>query len=292
MKYNSVTVMEVFEEKIRKRNRAFKSKSVYNYIPYLLGNVMNKNPNEYMTDWTEVSDTISNLDDNNIIKIFLSFTQGNFDRNLVISEKGNMTENLVSLMIYSYYYAVFSRPHIMDYINRIFNYNMMEAKILSYYGDYNDFEEIREDSLHEHIIDVESEVFNYICDEFFINNCCLFTKYDIEEGDSMDINEQEFDKDIEEDAKSFINWAYNLWDKTRYFHGMDYDTVERNFELLMEGLSESFNYSTEFFFSQSEIGWYYENTFKGYVGTTKDAEYIMDLAKAVRKLRQEKGEVI
>lgn len=108
------TTIEDFEEKIRKRNRALKSKSVFNYIPYLLGNVMNKNPNEYITDWIEVSDTLCNLDDNNIIKIFLSFTQGNFDRNLIISEKGNMTENLVSLMIYSYYYTAFSRPHIMD----------------------------------------------------------------------------------------------------------------------------------------------------------------------------------
>lgn len=284
--------IEAFEEAKRKRNRALKSKSVFNYIPYLLGNVMNKNPNEYITDLVEVSDTLSGLDDNNIIKIFLSFTQGNFDRNLIISEKGNMTENLVSLMIYSYYYTAFSRPHIMDYINRIFNYNMMEAKILSYYGDYNDFDEIREDTIHDHILEVKSEIFNYICDMFLVNNCCLFTKYDIDEGESMDINEQEFDKDIEEDAKSFINWAYILWDKTRYFYGMDYDTVERNFEMLMEGLSISFNYSIEFFASQLELAWYYENIFKGYVGTTEDAEYIMDLTKAVRKLRKEKGEII
>lgn len=290
MRYN--TTIEDFEEKIRKRNRALKSKSVFNYIPYLLGNVMNKNPNEYITDWIEVSDTLCNLDDNNIIKIFLSFTQGNFDRNLIISEKGNMTENLVSLMIYSYYYTAFSRPHIMDYINRIFNYNMMEAKILSYYGDYNDFDEIREDTIYDHILEVKSEIFNYICDMFLVNNCSLFTKYDIDEGESIDINEQEFDKDIEEDAKSFINWVYSLWDKTRYFYGMDYDTVERNFEMLMEGLSISFNYSIEFFASQLELAWYYENTFKGYVGTTKDAEYIMDLTKAVRKLRKEKGEKI
>ena len=290
---NYSTVIEDFEAKIRKRNQAFRSKSVYNLIPYLLGNVMNnKNPSDYMTDWIEVSDTLCNLDDNNIIKIFLSFTQGNFDRNLVISEKGNMTENLVSLMIYSYYYAAFSRPHIIDYINRIFNYNMMEAKILSYYGDYNDFDEIREDNIYVHILEVKSEIFNYICDMFLVNNCCLFTKYDIDEGESIDINEQEFDKDIEEDAKSFINWAYILWDKTRYFYGMDYDTVERNFEMLMEELSISFNYSIEFFASQLELAWYYENTFKGYVGTTKDAEYIMDLTKAVRKLRKEKGEII
>ena len=127
---------------------------------------------------------------------------------------------------------------------------------------------------------------------FLVNNCCLFTKYDIDEGESIDINEQEFDKDIEEDAKSFINWAYILWDKTRYFYGMDYDTVERNFEMLMEELSISFNYSIEFFASQLELAWYYENTFKVYVGTIKDAEYIMDLTKAVRKLRKEKGEII
>ena len=282
--YNIVESYELKREiYIKRRNRNLKSKGIFNYIPFLLENlgVLGVETNADNIEWIEIHDSLRDLSDDNILKIFTSFSHSNFSKENLSEEI--FLENMVSFIIYSYYYTATHKPYLMNLVNRLTNYNLIIHKVLSYHtSETQGYEDNFISRINKYAIAAREEGFNYLIEDYLIEDTYLFEYIESEE----EIKEEEFISKLEHEADRFVEWAYNLWKNTRFFYGNDTDTVEKQYDNVINHITFSFFSTIEYFYNITERGWYAIDIIKNHLGDTDDN---LGLKSRVDDLRRKDG---
>ena len=224
-----------------KKNRNYKNKSVFNYIPFLLGDMKDYQSN-LDVEWMDIEYMIYDLNDDNTLKIFTSFLHSDFP--LEMTTHPYFYHNILKFIISSYYYCAVNKSHLMDKINTIINYNAIEIKLRklcpNYLNEYiNDLADVTYEARYES--------FMYLIENNFAENSNLPYYF----GEEFNLVENDLDNVINNEVEEFTTWLYNLWKNTKNFYGenkelksnMLFSIVEMSFSLYKEFLMNSYEHT-------------------------------------------------
>lgn len=240
------TFQELRNQIINKKNRNYRNKSVFNYVPFLLGDVVS-NPREYIIEKEDMSSILDDMDDNARMKIFTSFIHSDFPKDIV--EDSNMESNIWTFIIYAYYFTSYDKTLLIPHINRIINFEMIESKIESYYPIYTKDDKKR---VLDHICVTRFECLSSLAEYWLVEKSILYNLIDDEES-----TEDELITKIEYEVDEFIKWAYELWKLTKYFYGTDEETIKIMYKSVIDDLKNGLLMSVDFFFYSVEKGWFF-----------------------------------
>ena len=237
------TIREIIKVK---KNRNCKSKSVFNYIPYLLGDMKDYQSN-LDVEWMDVEDMLYDLNDENTLKLFTSFLHSEFPIETTASVY--FYHNIIKFIISSYYYCAVNKPHLMSKINTLIDYNAIEIKLKKLCPNYlneviNDFSDVTYEARYES--------FMYLIENNFAENSNLPYYF----GEEFNLVENDLEAVLQNEADEFTSWLYNIWKNTENFYGKDkelksnmlFSIVEMSFGIYKEFLMNSFEYT--------EVVWY------------------------------------
>lgn len=237
------TIREIIKVK---KNRNYKSKSVFNYIPYLLGDMKDYQSN-LDVEWMDVEDMLYDLNDENTLKLFTSFLHSEFPIEMTTSVY--FYHNIIKFIISSYYYCAVNKPHLMSKINTLIDYNAIEIKLKKLCPNYlneviNDFSDVTYEARYES--------FMYLIENNFAENSNLPYYF----GEEITLVESDLETVLQNEADEFTTWLYNIWKNTENFYGKDkelksnmlFSIVEMSFGIYKEFLMNSFEYT--------EVVWY------------------------------------
>ena len=240
------TFQELRNQIVNKKNRNYRSKSVFNYVPFLLGDVV-ANPRDYIIEKEDMSSVLDEMDDNSRMKIFTSFIHSNFPKDII--EDSIMEENIWAFIIYAYYFTAYDKPLLIPHINRIINFDMIKSKIKSYYPSYTESDERK---IMDHIYVTRFECLTSLSEYWLVEKSILYNLLDDDKS-----SEDELITKIEYETNEFIKWAYEIWKLTKYFYGTDEETVKFMYESVISDLKNGFIMTVEFFFDSVERGWFF-----------------------------------
>ena len=269
------TFQELRNQTINKKNRTYRNKSVFNYVPFLLGDVAG-NPRYYIIEKEDMSSILDDMDDNARMKIFSSFIHSDFPKDIV--EYSIMEENIWAFIIYAYYFTAYDKPLLITHINRIINFDMIKSKLESYYPNYTKSDERR---ILDHIYVTRFESLTSLSEYWLVEKSVLYNLMDDE-----DSTEDELITKIEYEVDEFIKWAYEIWKLTKYFYGTDEDTVKFIYESVISDLKNGLMMTVEFFFNSIERGWFFVDMVRNFLESEEN-----DIFNKIEELKR-KDEII